>query len=120
MFFGLIFGVAKMASSDGLERCAKCSKDITRAKPIFCTGCNLPHHPSCASQMPTLSDGSFTRCCKPRSSSPSVQNQLAARRQEGEVNIALVYRQGVPMIVKVPTLKRTTTVTLQVGEPLAT
>lgn len=51
--------------------CAKCNKVITRVAPIRCGGCDLPYHPSCASQLPTISNGSFARCCKPRSTSPS-------------------------------------------------
>lgn len=55
---------------DPIFKCAKCNKEISRAVPTHCVGCDLPYHPGCAIQLPTIPDGSFARCCRPGSTSP--------------------------------------------------
>lgn len=51
------------------NKCNKCSNGIIN--PVFSLECRTPYHSTCALLSGTNSDGSYAKCCKQRTHSPS-------------------------------------------------
>lgn len=55
----------------GTRTCLMCKQSVVDA--IFCSVCDSPYHPGCASRVRVLDNGAYSKCCGPRSPLPSTQ-----------------------------------------------
>lgn len=59
------------AKLSGTKTCVLCNRIVIDA--IFCKICGSPYHPSCASRTSLLTNGAYSKCCRPKS--PSLTSQ---------------------------------------------
>lgn len=63
-----------MATKDNTlnaKMCVMCKQNVVDA--VFCKICSTPYHPGCANRTTLLSNGGYSKCCRPKSPLPQIQ-----------------------------------------------